>query len=67
MVSPVEESCGLVLLPPSFLPPEPECPSLNLAGEVWPAVGDPGEPGVLFLSLQGELALVLSPDLLSEF
>ena len=40
---------------------------MNLAGEVWPAVGDPGEPGVLFLSLHGELALVLSPDLLREF
>ena len=32
-----------------------------------PAVGEPGDPGVLFLSLAGELALVLSPDLLREF
>ena len=32
-----------------------------------PVVGDPGDPGVLFLSLAGELAPVLSPDLRREF
>ena len=60
-------SCGELLAPTSFLPPPLLWLSLNLAGEECPAVGDAGDPGVLFLSLQGEDPLVLSPDLLREF
>ena len=44
-----------------------ECSTVIWVVKALPAVGDPGDPGVLFLSLAGELALVLSPDLLREF
>ena len=63
----MEASWGLARLEPSFLLPDVECASLNLAGEVWPAVGEPGLPGVLLRSLHGELPEVLSPERLSEF
>ena len=63
----MEASWGLALEEPSFLLPPLVWTSLNLAGEVWPAVGEPGLPGVLLRSLHGELPEVLSPERLSEF
>jgi len=49
----------------SFLPDVEEWRDLNLAGEE--LVGEAGEPGVSFRSLQGEDPLVDSPDLRREF